>query len=144
MGFKCGGQEQAVIGSLKIRSTQSYVLKSAQGTKTCMNRDTLLAKMASITQAIKDAGLTMADFGLTEHVATKKTRKPRQASAVKYRTPEGQEWTGVGRKPAWAKDLTAEQLAAFEVGATKPVEIDFSQLVAKQVTDDFGDAVLVD
>lgn len=101
-----------------------------------------LAKIASITQAIKDAGLTMADFGLTEHVATKKTRKPRQASAVKYRTPEGQEWTGVGRKPAWAKDLTAEQLAAFEVGATKPVEIDFSQLVAKQVTDDFGDAVL--
>ena len=76
------------------------------------------AKIASITQAIKDAGLTMADFGLTEHVA-KKTRKARQASAVKYRTPEGQEWTGMGRKPAWAKDLTAEQLAAFEVGSSK-------------------------
>ncbi len=41
------GLEQTVIGSLKIRSTQSFVLKSAQGTKTCMKRDTLLAKMAS-------------------------------------------------------------------------------------------------
>ena len=72
------------------------------------------AKIASITQAIKDAGLTMADFGLPEPVV-KKTRKARQASAVKYRTPEGQEWTGMGRKPAWAKDLTTEQLAAFFV-----------------------------
>ena len=45
--LKVEGQEQTVIGSLKIRSTQSYVLKSAQGAKTCMNRDTLLAKMAS-------------------------------------------------------------------------------------------------
>ena len=102
-----------------------------------------LAKIETIKAAIAEAGLTMADFGLPEPVA-KKTRKARKPAQIKYRTPEGQVWTGTGRKPAWAKDLTPEQLAAFEVGATKPVEIDFSQLVAKQVTDDFGDAVLVD
>ena len=85
------------------------------------------AKIASITQAIKDAGLTMADFGLLEPVV-KKTRKARKPAQIKYRTHEGQEWTGMGRKPAWSKDLTAEQLAAFEVGATKPAEVDFSQL----------------
>ena len=74
-----------------------------------------LAKIENIKTAIAEAGLTMADFGLPDPVV-KKTRKARKPAQIKYRTPEGQEWTGMGRKPAWAKDLTAEQLAAFEVG----------------------------
>ena len=72
------------------------------------------AKIETIKAAIAEAGLTMADFGLPEPLA-KKTRKTRKPAQIKYRTPEGQEWTGMGRKPDWAKDLTAEQLAAFAV-----------------------------
>lgn len=45
--LKVEGQEQTVIGSLKIRGTQSYVLKSAQGERTGINREELLAKMVS-------------------------------------------------------------------------------------------------
>ena len=73
-----------------------------------------LAKIDEIKQIIKDAGLTLAHFGLIEY-ADKKTRKARKPAQIKYRTPEGQEWNGMGRKPAWAKDLTTEQLAAFFV-----------------------------
>ncbi len=45
--LKVDGQEQTVIGSIKVRNSQSYVLKNAQGAKTSINRDALLAKMAS-------------------------------------------------------------------------------------------------
>lgn len=45
--LKIDGQEQTVVGSLKIRGTQSYVLKSAQGARTGINRQALLSKMAS-------------------------------------------------------------------------------------------------
>ena len=72
------------------------------------------AKIETIKAAIAEAGLTMADFGLHEPVV-KKTRKARKPAQIKYRTPEGQVWTGTGRKPAWAKDLTAEQMVAFAV-----------------------------
>ena len=41
------GQEQTVIGSLKIRGNQSYILKNVHGDKTSISRDALLSYMHS-------------------------------------------------------------------------------------------------
>lgn len=45
--LKIGGMDFAILGSLKIRGNQSYVLKSmTDGAKTAIGRDRLLAGMA--------------------------------------------------------------------------------------------------
>ena len=45
--LKVGNQEQTVIGSMKIRGNQSYILKNAHGEKTSISRDVLLSQMNS-------------------------------------------------------------------------------------------------
>ncbi|WP_052214758.1 H-NS family nucleoid-associated regulatory protein [Belnapia sp. F-4-1] len=65
----------------------------------------------------KALGLSIRDlFGETPEPAKKRGRgkaKPKPEGskvAPKYRGPAGQEWSGRGRKPIWARGMPAEQL----------------------------------
>lgn len=97
------------------------------------------AVIADIKQKIRLYGLSAADLGLADRkprgrpakapaadkpAARKPGRKARAASPqkgvkrrVKYKGPQGQPWTGVGRKPAWVVQALAEgkTMADFEV-----------------------------
>lgn len=98
------------------------------------------AVIADIKQKIRLYGLSAADVGLAEKkprgrpakaaapaekpAAKKPGRKARGASPqkgvkrrVKYTGPQGQPWTGVGRKPQWVVQALAEgkSLSDFEV-----------------------------
>ena len=45
---------------------------------------------------------------LVKSASSAKSKKPAVPSAMKYRGPEGQGWTGRGTVPKWLKDLLAQ------------------------------------
>lgn len=87
----------------------------------------LLAQLDSLDEQISDAlraesveaidtvrrliagyGLTAKDCGFDERAAPTATVtqiKPRAPSATKYRGPNGETWTGRGRRPSWLGSL---------------------------------------
>jgi DNA-binding protein H-NS len=102
-------------------------------------REETAAVIADIKAKIKLYGLSAQDLGLGEKkprgrpakaapaekaAAKKPGRKPKAASSqkgvkrrIKFRGPDGQAWSGVGRKPGWVTDALAggKALADFEV-----------------------------
>lgn len=104
-----------------------------------VRREEIAAAIADIRQKIKLYGLTPDDLGLGERkprgrpatkaaadkpAAKKPGRKARAASPmkgvkrpVKFRGPEGQAWSGVGKRPRWVTQALSEgkALADFEV-----------------------------
>jgi len=72
-------------------------------------RKTELQNVISEVKAkIKEYGLNARDLGLigAAPVAAPK-REPGSGSVAKYKGPEGQTWSGHGRKPNWLKDALA-------------------------------------
>lgn len=68
------------------------------------------------TRALKEVQALAAQHGysleeLMSQSVVKQT-KPRKPVAIRYRSPEGQTWTGRGRTPSWLVDAMAN-------GATK-------------------------
>lgn len=64
-----------------------------------------------IEEKVSALGTTVAElFGLTEPARTAKrsTKKSGTPLPAKYRTPDGQEWTGRGRKPNWVSAMKAD------------------------------------
>lgn len=57
-----------------------------------------------VTTIIKKYGLTAAECGFSGSVQSE-TTKPTKPVAVYYRTPEGIEWSGRGRKPVAIQQL---------------------------------------
>lgn len=101
-------------------------------------REEIAAAIAEIKQQIKLYGLTADDLGFGERKPRgrpakaavekagpkKPARKARGASPmkgvkrpIKFRGPEGQPWSGVGKRPLWVTQALAEgrTLAEFEV-----------------------------
>jgi len=65
------------------------------------------AAIAQVRQLVREFGLSAVDCGFPSPAGNKLA--PKKATAVvvpKYRSPDGQTWTGRGRPPIW--------LAAFE------------------------------
>ena len=101
-------------------------------------REEISAAIADIKQKIKLYALSADDLGLGERkprgrpakaatdkpAAKKPGRKARGASPmkgvkrpIKFRGPDGQPWSGVGKRPLWVTQALAEgrSLAEFEV-----------------------------
>lgn len=73
--------------------------------------EALEALRAEIEGKVSALGTTVAElFGLAE--PQRPVRRPAKKSGTslpaKYRTPDGQEWTGRGRKPNWISAMEAE------------------------------------
>ena len=66
---------------------------------------------AEIEEKVSALGTTVAElFGLNEPARPAK-RFPKKGGTTlpaKFRTPDGQEWTGRGRKPNWLSAMEAE------------------------------------
>lgn len=77
----------------------------------------LITEMASRVEAL---GFTMADLiGATPAPApARKQNKSKKAEAreVKFRGPNGETWSGVGRLPFWIKNAKGKTKKDFEVG----------------------------
>jgi len=117
-------------------------IEELRGKAESARREETAAVIADIKAKIKLYGLSAQDLGLGEKksrgrpakaapaekpaaaAAKKPGRKARGGTAqkgvkrrIKYRGPEGQPWTGVGRKPGWVVAALAEgkTLADFEI-----------------------------
>lgn len=69
--------------------------------------------VSDIKQKISEYGITVSDLGLS--AKTKKATKkvgPSTPTVVQYRRPNGDTWSGLGRKPNWIKE-------AIEQGKSK-------------------------
>ncbi|MCA7984119.1 H-NS histone family protein [Burkholderia vietnamiensis] len=64
-------------------------------------------KMAQYGITAKDLGITTADLGLSS-ASSKKATKASEGSAPKFKGPNGELWSGMGRQPQWLKDALAE------------------------------------
>lgn len=61
--------------------------------------------VSEIRQIMQNYGITDADLGKiinSKHSSSSKTK------TVKYRGPEGQEWSGRGRRPRWTSGIDLE------------------------------------
>ena len=64
------------------------------------------ALMVEIEQKAAALGMSVGDlYGAPSGVAVRRPRKPRkdagQTASIKYRGPDGAEWSGRGRRPNW-------------------------------------------
>lgn len=66
-------------------------------------REEARAALADIKAKMAMYGLTAEDLGATSTLAQKKPR-----AEAKYRGPNGQLWSGNGRRPQWVLDLAAK------------------------------------
>ena len=63
--------------------------------------------IADLKAKIKEYGLNASDLGFSGSV--RKARGVKAPAVVKYRGPNGETWGGgLGRKPEWVRQLTAE------------------------------------
>lgn len=63
--------------------------------------------IADLKAKIKEYGLSASDLGFSG--GTRKARGAKAPAVVKYRGPNGETWGGgLGRKPEWVRQLTAE------------------------------------
>jgi DNA-binding protein H-NS len=61
---------------------------------------TIKSQIAEFKLTAKDLGFSL---GVQENENGTTTKKPRRKVPVKYRGPNGEPWTGVGRAPKWAQ-----------------------------------------
>lgn len=112
-----------------LAQIQKQIAQLQEQAKSIRQRE-ISGVVARIREAISHYGLTADDLGFGKAAGgTRKTRKPRKASAkksrgaakaagvVKFRDEAGNTWTGRGRRPKWFTDAiaagkTPEQLAA--------------------------------
>jgi DNA-binding protein H-NS len=59
------------------------------------------ARKQELAQAVEQVRKIMSDYGLSMQDIAGTTAKTRGKAAVKYRGPNGQAWSGRGRKPGW-------------------------------------------
>jgi DNA-binding protein H-NS len=103
----------------------TYLELKAKAEKLLIEAEELRVKelnevVAEIKEKIKTYGLTAQDLGLAGGRAKKSPTRaaPRKKSAVRYRGPKGETWSGGrGRKPRWVTEALAKgkKLEDFEV-----------------------------
>lgn len=64
-------------------------------------------KMAQYGITATDLGITAADLGITT-ATHKKATKASAPTVAKFKGPNGEPWSGMGRQPQWLKDALAE------------------------------------
>lgn len=90
---------------LELKAQAEALMKQAEEVR----KKEIAEIIAEIKTKIQEYGITAADLGLG--MAGKRASKragSSSAAVVRYRGPEGQEWSGMGRQPAWIKQAIAE------------------------------------
>jgi DNA-binding protein H-NS len=70
-------------------------------------KDARAAAIAEMRQKFTELDLTLEDV-LAENGNKRSRRAGGKSAHVKYRGPEGEEWSGRGRAPVWLRNLEAE------------------------------------
>lgn len=92
---------------LELKAQAEKLLEEAEH----LRRQEISVVVNDIKAKIAEYGLSAADLGFTNIAAPRKAagRKVEQAvSAVRYRGPNGEPWSGMGRQPQWLKNALAE------------------------------------
>ena len=98
----------------------TYLELKAQAEKLMQQAEEVRKKeIAEVVADIKEKmalyEITAADLGLEAAGGSKRGKKkvgPSTPAVVRYRSPNGDEWSGMGRQPAWIKE-------AIEQGKSK-------------------------
>jgi len=89
----------------------NYLELKAQAEKLLQQAEEL--RKHEVAEVIKDIKNKMAEYGISiADLESSKKTYTKAASVVKYRGPNGEEWSGRGRSPAWIKE-------ALEQGKSK-------------------------
>lgn len=82
----------------------TYLELKAQAESLLQQAETL--RQQEIAEVISDIKAKMAEYGITaaDLGASSKKAAPKSTVAIKYRGPNGEEWTGRGRTPVWMKE----------------------------------------
>ncbi len=86
------GLKKEVDGEVETRKTKEI--------------EVLRAKMVESAQTL---GISIHElFGLSGQPAKRETKHPRGKQPAKYRSPDGEEWSGRGPSPRWMKPFLAK------------------------------------
>ncbi|MFC3338598.1 H-NS family nucleoid-associated regulatory protein [Paracandidimonas soli] len=90
----------------------SYLELKAQAEKLLQQAEDL--RQQEVAEVIKEIKAKMAEYGITtaDLGASSKKAASKASPVVKYRGPNGEEWSGRGRSPVWMKE-------ALEQGKSK-------------------------
>lgn len=95
---------------LELRAQAAKLLEQAEELRK-QEVSTVIAemkeKMAQYAITASDLGITAADLGLAVTTHKKATKTP-ATTVVKFKGPNGEPWSGMGRQPQWLKDALAE------------------------------------
>lgn len=82
-----------------------------------VRRQELAGVVEEIRATMAVYGITAKDLGFERKAAGARSRAAKVAGAAKYRGPDGQEWSGHGRRPGWVVQLLVEgkELKDYEI-----------------------------
>lgn len=93
---------------LELKAQAEKLLEEAEH----LRRQEIAVVINDIKAKIAEYGLSAADLGFSNIATPRKAsagRKSEQtASVVRYRGPNGEPWSGMGRQPQWLKNALAE------------------------------------
>lgn len=92
---------------LELKQQAEDLLKQAEE----LRKQEIAAIIADMKKQIAEYGITAKDLGLSSSVAVKKGVGKSNLEA-RYKGPNGELWSGLGRQPQWLKD-------AIQQGKTK-------------------------
>jgi len=103
------GKSKYMATYLELKAQAEALLKQAEQAR----KQEIAEVVAEIKQKMAEYGITVSDLGLPS--GGKKPRKSSGssgASVARYKGPNGEGWSGMGRQPQWLKD-------AIEQGKSK-------------------------
>ena len=90
---------------LELKAQAEKLMQQAEEAR----KNEIAEVVADIKTKMQEYGITASDLGIatTGKRASKKVG-PSTPSVVRYRSPNGEEWSGMGRQPAWMKKALDE------------------------------------
>lgn len=92
---------------LELKQQAENLLKQAEE----LRKQKIVAIIADMKKQIAEYGITAKDLGLSTSAVVKKNAGKSKLEA-RYKGPNGELWSGMGRQPQWLKD-------AIQQGKTK-------------------------
>lgn len=87
---------------LELKEKAEQLMREAE----IVRQEEISAVVADIKEKMKAYGLTLRDIGLAEGGRAKPARK---VNPIKYRSPNGETWSGgPGRKPKWVVEAVEQ------------------------------------
>ncbi len=92
---------------LELKAQAEALMQQAEEAR----KNEIAEVVADIKKKMAEYEITASDLGLGAAGAIKRTSKrvgPSTPAVVRYRSPNGDEWSGMGRQPAWIKKALEE------------------------------------